>query len=92
MGALQKKDWAPVSSTWTSKRSTASPLGEEAAVLHERPAGDQDVADGGARGGEGDPVVGIGLGCGPGFGVVCREHKEIGELAGFDRADLVLEA
>ena len=32
---------------------------QEVAVLHERAAGDQDVADGGAGGCEGDPVVGI---------------------------------
>ena len=52
---------------------------EEVAVFHERAAGDQDVADGGAGGGEGDPVVGIGLGGGPGFGVLRREHEEVGD-------------
>ena len=61
-------------------------------ILHEQPALDHNVADGGARGGEGDPVMGIRLGGGPEFGVLGGEHEEVGELARFDRADLVLEA
>src|SRR5436305_18220 len=94
-GRLLELDSRPPDQLPEMSLGPAIDLGEvepdEAAVFDLEAPFDQDVADGGARGTEGDEVVGIGCGCGPELGAAGGEHDEVGALAGLDRTDLVLE-